>query len=124
MENRHFDIDFFELSFLAEACIPPTPIARSSFWGRMIDGYYNHLSEEQRRNLHKWMNENERYKKGLEDKNIDVLFFEARYNPDNQYFVHTTWLEYPIECFMHDNKYYTVRGNFLNEEFITKIEKK
>ena len=27
-----FEIDFFELAILAEACIPPRPIARAMFW--------------------------------------------------------------------------------------------
>jgi len=34
-----FQIDFFELAFLAEACIPPRPIARMMFWQHLTDYY-------------------------------------------------------------------------------------
>jgi len=31
-----FEIEFDELCFLTEACIPPVPIARAMFWEDMI----------------------------------------------------------------------------------------
>ena len=34
-----FQIDFFELAFLAEACIPPVPIARASFFADLSDTF-------------------------------------------------------------------------------------
>ena len=44
MENK-FNIDFFELCFLAEACIPPRPIARAMFWDTLINEHYYNLTE-------------------------------------------------------------------------------
>lgn len=42
------DIDFFEYSFLVEACIPPRPIARTMFWLAAAKKYHKHLSKHKR----------------------------------------------------------------------------
>jgi len=57
IKNR-FNIDFFEFSFLVEACIPPVPIARAVFWGKVLNEYYKVLSQEERDKLHEWLNHN------------------------------------------------------------------
>ena len=57
-----FSIDFFELSFLAEACIPQRPIARSMFWNNLTDVYWEQMSEQERASLFAWMNRNDYYK--------------------------------------------------------------
>lgn len=44
MSDNRFSIDFIEFSFLVEACIPPRPIARTYFWGQVIDKYYHVLT--------------------------------------------------------------------------------
>jgi hypothetical protein len=124
--DEKFKIDFFELSFLVEACIPPVPIARNYFWKKMIDTYYDQLSNSERSRIHEWMNRMDRYKRGLEEKDKDVLLFEARYNPDNQFTVHTYFhgKKEEIDCFLFDGEFMTNSRTFIQEEFITKTEKK
>ena len=54
-----FNIDFFELSFLAEACIPPRPIARTYFWQNLSKVYWYQMTENERERLFEWINRNE-----------------------------------------------------------------
>ena len=50
-KKRRFEIDFFEFSFLVEACIPERPIARTMFWHNVIDKYYHELTDDERARL-------------------------------------------------------------------------
>lgn len=56
-----FKIDFFELLFLAEACIPPSPIARATFWQNLTNVYYEQMTDNERSRLFSFMNRNEIY---------------------------------------------------------------
>ena len=121
-----FEIDFFELSFLAEACIPPRPIARSMFWGRMINDYYHQMSKTQRSSIYKWMNRNSHYQEQKEKGNEDVLIFDARYNPDNQYVISAEGKK--SDAFLYNGKYYIEnypgsKATYIAPEFITDIKK-
>jgi hypothetical protein len=42
----NFTIDFFELAVLAEACMPPNPIARTMFWQHLTDVYWEDVKKE------------------------------------------------------------------------------
>lgn len=122
-KNR-FNIDFFEFSFLVEACIPPRPIARMVFWHDVIDNYYHILTNEERNRLFEWITRNSSFQYSLEQGNEDVLEFYARYNPTTQYLV-TTSLNDEItthECFKYNNKYYTKRNTSLVEDYIIEIK--
>lgn len=125
MEDR-FKIDFFEFSFLVESCIPPVPIARSCFWDKCIDYYYQILTDEERKNLHEWLNRNDKYKRSLFDRNEDVLIFEARFNPDNQYIITTNYnnkIE-TNEYFKYKDRYYKGKNISIIEDYIVDIKKK
>lgn len=113
-----FDIDFFEFSFLVEACIPPVPIARMSFWYDTIDKYYNVLTENERGRLFQWIQFNPEF----DIKNEECLVWYNRYNPDNQYQIETTDNQIFV-CFLHDDKYHTKRNTSINPDFIKKIKK-
>lgn len=119
-----FKIDFFELSFLAEACIPPRPIARTMFWQHLTDVYWEQMTEGERERLFEWLNRDDKYKRSLESEE-ETKIFHARFDPDNQYMVHTTMNE--IDSSSHTFKlnelYYVKRGTWITPEFITKIEK-
>jgi hypothetical protein len=119
-----FKIDFFELAFLAEACIPPKPIARTMFWQHLTDIYWEQMTEDQRAHLFEWLNKNENYKRSLET-NEDTKVFHARFDPDNQYMVHTTMngMDNSIHTFKFKELYYVKRNTWISPEFITKIEK-
>ena len=80
-----FQIDYFELMFLAEACMPPAPIARACFWDKMIDEYYHQLSWYERRHLHEYFHRNMFFRNNLTRN--DIAHFDARYDPENQYIV-------------------------------------
>lgn len=120
-----FTIDFFELSFLAEACIPPQPIARTSFWYNLTDVYWHQLSEDERSQLFEWLNRNWSYKQSLEDKNEDVLMFHARFNPENQYTVKIKFNNSDEEhrAFKFNDNYYTGTRKFFNPDYIVEVIK-
>lgn len=76
-DTNRFKIDFFELAFLAEACIPPVPIARQTFWDRLIDEIYDQLNQNQRDRLFEWITKNERF----DLKNKDCERFCYKFSP-------------------------------------------
>ena len=120
-----FEIDFAELSFLAEACIPPRPIARAMFWNRLISEIYNDLTLEQSSKLYSWIKRNDTFEDGIKDGNEDCLIFEARYNPDNQYEV-TTEFNGEVEkhkAFKYKDKFFTTKSKWIAEEYIKRYER-
>ncbi len=119
-----FTIDFFELAFLAEACIPPNPIARTMFWQRLTNVYWDQMSEEEREHLFEWLNRNDNYKQSLE-KEEETQIFHARFDPDNQYMVYTTMdgKDDVNRTFKYKDLYYVRSNSWITPEFITKVEK-
>jgi len=119
-----FEIDFFELAFLAEACIPPCPIARAMFWHHLTDKYWDQMTKDERDRLFEWINKNPNYVSKI-GSNEDVDTFHSRFDPDNQYKVHTElYGESSVhDAFMMDNRYYINRNTSINEDYITKVEK-
>jgi hypothetical protein len=119
-----FTIDFFELAFLAEACMPPNPIARTMFWQHLTDVYWEQMTEEERDRLFEWLNRNDNYKQSLE-KEEETQIFHARFDPDSQYMVHTTMngKDDVNRAFKYKDLYYVKRNSWITPEFITKVEK-
>lgn len=123
--EKRFNIDFFELAFLTETCIPPRPIARMCFWDEMIDSYYHELTEEERKHLFEWISRNPAFIDGLGKKNSDCLLFEARYNPKKQYFVMTKKdgrLE-TYKAFKFNGQFHTKKNTTILKEFIIDTQK-
>lgn len=127
--NR-FDIDFFEFSFLVEACIPPAPIARSMFFDKVVNEYYHVLTNNERKRLYEWIMRNPRMQNDGDDWGVEMRSaFKARYNPDNQYLV--TVCDGDIvderECFLMNDIYYTYYGSakkqYAPKEYITRVVK-
>lgn len=120
----YFNIDFFELSFLAEACIPPTPIARAHFWQQLTNVYWEQMTNNERARLFEWLNRNDRYLKSLKD-NEDTQIFHARFDPENQYYVYVTFKKKDsvISAFKFKDKYYTDARKHIDDSYITKVEK-
>lgn len=123
--EKRFKIDFFELSLLAEACIPPVPIARGMFWKELIDDYHDQLTSEERARLHEWLNRNWKYTEGLKKQQEDILCFEARYNPNNQYKVwyKTENVSGLTNAFLYNGKFHTGSNIWIAPEYIEKTEK-
>ncbi len=114
-------IDFYELSFLAEACIPPVPIARASFWSDLISKHYHKMTPNERHFLHGYILRSNRF----DLANIDCLLFAKRFDQNNQYrdisdYKHRIEAN---ECFLMDDRYYTDVHRSIVEEYITKVEK-
>jgi hypothetical protein len=124
MDTRTFAIDFFELSFLAEACIPPCTIARIVFWHNLIDKYYHAMTKTQRFALYEWMNGNSHYRESLKNDE-DAKIFDARFNPDNQYAVKTKYKRKveTVDAFLYKERYRTSRTISINEEHIIDVKK-
>lgn len=114
-----FNINFFELSFLVEACIPPRPIARTMFFHKVIDTYYHQFSKEQRKALYEWI------ENSLDLSEEDCVIFDCRYNPNNQYLVTSFYdgKEEQYETFKRNEIYYTSRQSYISPEYIIKVEK-
>jgi hypothetical protein len=120
----NFTIDFFELAFLAEACIPPNPIARTMFWQHLTDEYWEQMTDDERDRLFEWLNRNDNYKQSLE-KEEETQIFHARFDPDNQYIVYTTMdgKDDVNRAFKYKDLYFVRRNSWITPEFITKVEK-
>jgi hypothetical protein len=121
---KTFEIDFFELAFLAEASIPPRPIARTMFWQSLTDKYWYQMTEGERIHLFEWLQKSWVYEESLE-KEVDTQEFHARYNPDNQYMVKVKFLDEEEEhrAFKMGDRYYVKRNTWITDESITSVEK-
>jgi hypothetical protein len=120
-----FQIDFFELAFLAEACIPPRPIARAMFWQSLTDRYWYEMTEGERIHMFEWLQKSWVYEDSLE-KEEDTQVFHARFNPDNQYMVKTSYKgkeDAHQRVFKMGDRYYIGRNTSISEEYIVSIEK-
>jgi hypothetical protein len=119
-----FQIDFFELAFLAEACIPPRPIARTMIWQSLTDKYWYQMTEGERNHIFEWLQKTWVYEESLA-KEIDTQEFHARFNPDNQYIVKTNLKgnEENHRTFKMGDRYYLKRNTWITEENIVSIEK-
>jgi hypothetical protein len=117
--NQKFIIDFFELAFLTEACLPPSTIARHSFFMNIIDIYYNQMSWEQRNHFFEWIG------KKLNKEQEESQIFLARFNPDNQFNI-TTFYEGKkdiVHAFFMNGKYWISSRRNVNHNYIKSVEK-
>ena len=121
----NFTIDFFELAFLAEACIPPRPIARTMFWKNLTDRYWNEMTENERVRLFEWMNKNDAYHESLNTQH-DTQFFHARFDPNNQYEVIgiENGEEKRIRAFLFEDKFWVNSRTFVDPDKIISAEKR
>ena len=127
-----FNIDFYELAFLAEACIPPRPIARAMFWQDLTKKHWANMTEGERAHLFDWLNKNDWYKESLQ-KETDTKIFHARFDPDNQYIVetgfggakeeHRAFKRHGSEAEGWTNRYYVDHDRFIDEKFIVSVRK-
>ena len=122
---RFGDIDFFEFSFLAEACCGRRPIARAMFFQRVIDNYYFVLTQSERDRLFEWLNRNNSFIFDLDKGEESCLLFNARFDRNNQFLVSTFFggENKDVEAFLLNDTYYTSKNRFINEDYITKVVK-
>lgn len=112
--DTQFKIDMFELSFLAEACIPyglGRPIARTVFWQKLINEFYYQMSFEERSRFYVWMMRNENLK---DSDHILASYFRARFNPENQYrFWYTNEKDDSIEMMFRDTSFDELTNRYI-----------
>ena len=113
-----FKVDFFELMFLAEACIPPRPIARAMFWENLINKYYHQMTNGERDRAFEWLTKMDAFNK----EDADCRLFFARFNPQNQYLVETEFegKKDTVECFLFDEKYHTAKNTYVDNRYVIK----
>jgi hypothetical protein len=123
--TNRFNRDFFEFSFLVEACIPPRPIARAIFWDDVINKHYHNLTKNERKKIFEWINRCYGMEHGLEIRNEDCLLFNARFDKENQYNVKTFYEgeEKTTEVFKWQGKYHISKTQSVNEDYIVEITK-
>lgn len=123
--KQRFKIDFFEFSFLVEACIPPRPIARAIFWDNVINEYYHELTHDERARLHEWVNRNPSMQHALEHDNEEAIEFNLRYDPNNQYEVRTEYKgkEEIVQAYKDGDRYYIKINKWISPEFIKEVIK-
>jgi hypothetical protein len=117
-ENK-FVIDFFELAFLTEACLPQSTIARHTFFMDVIDKHYHKMNWEQRNHFFQWIG------KKLNMEYEESKIFCARFNPDNQFNV-TTFYDAKkeiVHAFLLNDKYYVSSNKSVNDDYIESVEK-
>lgn len=116
MKNE-FKIDFFELSFLATATIPPVPIARTMFFNRLSDEFYHELDQSQRDRLFEWVTREDRF----DIDNGYCEHFWCRFNPYNQYAVTTTYKgeSKTVNAYLYNERYHLTKKKSILTEYIT-----
>lgn len=114
-----FVIDFFELAFLTEACLPKSTIARHCLFMNTIDRYYFQMTWEQRKHFFEWITPK------LNMEYEESKMFYARYNPENQYLVKTSYegKEEDVEAFLFEKKYMITSSRRINQDYILSIDK-
>lgn len=115
-----FKIDFFEFSFLVEACLPPAPIARAMFFQEVSDKHYHQMTDNERNKLFEWLTRNSCFR--MEEEDCQVFY--DRFNPKNQYKAKTFYNEKEevIDCFAHKGRFHTSKSTSILEEYIVSTE--
>jgi len=114
-----FEIDFFELMFLAESVIPDKPIARSMCFDCFSEVHYHKMSEAQREQFFEHVKKQD----GFDLCNEQCHHFQARFNPRNQFIVSCFYngVAQKVECYMFDGRYHTSKSRSINYEYIKEV---
>jgi hypothetical protein len=117
--EKKFVIGFFELMFLTEACLPQSTIARNTFFMDVIDAHYHKMNWEQRKHLFTWIG------KKLNMEYEESQIFYARFNPDNQFNLNTSYQgkKENVEAFLLNGNYYISSSQRVNNDYIKSVEK-
>jgi len=117
-----FKIDFFELMFLAESVIPNQPIARSMCFDSFSDTHYHNMTDNQRVQFFNHVIRIPRF--NLENEQCKHFF--ARFDPDNQYVVHTDFegKKEKTEAYFYNGEYRVGKDKYISKEYIVKVSEK
>ena len=122
------DLDIFEMSYLLDCCLRGSHL-RSRTIERFVDEWYDKFTEQERYNLYEWtLRLTYSYKHEFQPSDnccgADIDFM-CRYDPENQYIVHTVFDGKKCKVFAYkkDSKYYVESNKFIADEYIKKVEK-
>lgn len=119
MENNSFNIDFFELMFLAESVIPEKPIARSMCFDSFSEIHYHKMNDNQRLQFFNHVQNCN----GFTLENEQCRHFFARFNPENQYSVSCFYngkVE-TVQCYMFDEEYRVSKNRYVIRDYIKSV---
>lgn len=114
-----FNIDFFELMFLAESVIPEKPISRSVCFDDFSDKHYHNMNKKER--LQFFEHVKKQYSFSLE--NEQCRHFYARFNLENQYEIECFHNGKPqdVIAYFYNDEYHTSKNQFINREYVKSI---
>lgn len=120
------ELNIFEMYYLLESCFRGSHL-RSGTIQRFVDEWYGLFTPQQRKDLRDWV------LRDIYNGDFKPIFsccgedetFMARYDPGNQYRVHTLYdgNEEIHDAFLKNGCYYTKSDRFIAEEYITSVEK-
>lgn len=117
--EKVFKVDFHELLFLAEVCIPPKPIARTIFFEELSDIHFYQMTPQQRFKLFKVITEH----KNFDMSNEYCQHFNARFNPQTQYKAITKEGKEIIHLYKFKETYHVKKMVLLNMDMVKSIDK-
>lgn len=112
-------IDYFEFTVLVEASWHSGTILRYSIMEKAINVWYKDLTWNERKSAFEFFN------RTCEAKNEIQERFLARFNPDNQFRVHSKGkgIERTDILYLYQGTYWDTTRSFADEEYIESIEK-
>jgi hypothetical protein len=112
-----FNIDYFELLFLAEVCIPPQPIARTAFFESLINVHFHKMNENEKKQMFETITSNPKF-----DINNELCkHFHCRYDPDNQYLIHYSH-GYEDIAYKYNDIFHIRINVFIPEEHLSSVK--
>ena len=117
-----FNVDFFDFAYLVEMSMPPNTMTRVIFFRKVVDEYYYKMEPAEREHLYQYISRKDKY----DLSNKEIAFFEARFNPENQYRVMAE-VEGKAEFHFafklpNDDKYYIKSDTWVTPELIKSVE--
>jgi len=94
------------------------------FWQHLTDKYWDQMSDPQRTHIWNWLQKNPYYEESLKTEE-ETQIFHARFDPDNQYMVHTNFhgVEDKRRAFKMGDRYYITRTTSIADEYIVEVTK-
>jgi hypothetical protein len=111
-----FNIDFFELMFLAESVIPERPIARSMCFDDFSEIHYHKMNEKQREQFYSHVIN----LPGFNNNKEQCYHFECRFNPKRQWIVQTNFngAIQTHKTYFYNNNHHTSKNQYIDEKYI------
>lgn len=116
-----FEIDFFELMFLAESVIPKRPIARSMCFDSFSEVHYHKMSDNERQAFFDHVTSCH----GFDLNNEQCAHFYARFKYNNQYRITTLFNgeQKVVDAYLYNGNFHVKQNQFIEKNYIIKTER-